>query len=304
VTLQNGRFSLPDTTKKTTTTVNASLSEEAASIRRINTPRLRNLEVYLGERVTLTQSPVLRVDPQGTLVFNGTFDRPEPRGEVRFVRGRLNLFPVPFYLDNSQTSVARFRPELGLNPELDILAYARATEVNTAGSGFLPTNTLKSNSSNPFINEQIVRITARVTGRASKPEIELRSSPPRSRDEIIALLGGSNPILGTGVAFVGSPILTPLEDFFLENLGLDIFTISPTTRTLPSSPGAIALGLGLEVGKDINRDFSLSISQSLTDPSQQTRLSVRYRLSDEVQLRLSTDFKRDVSFSIEYDTRF
>ncbi len=304
IILENGRFSLPDTTKKKTVVFYGPPDPQAetASVQRITSPELNGLEVILGDRLTLVQIPVFRVDTRGKLLLRGTLDAIQPEGEVEFLRGRLNLFPTPFYLDSSYNNVARFRPELGLNPELNLVATARVNEVTFLNDRF--GNTAALNNTPGF--QEVVRVEARVTGRALKPELNLSSSPPRAQADIVALLGGGSAgaLLNTGASFVTSPLFNPVEEFVLETLSLDEFRIGPTTRTIPGSAGAIALGIGLEVGKDINRQFSLSISQSLTDPSQLTRLNIRYRLTDSVQLRLGTDFSRDVTASIDYETQF
>lgn len=305
VILSNGRFSIPD--QKT-----LAAASRASSVAKIESPKLDNLQVILGDRVSLLQPPALRVDTQGYLILNGTLLAPTAEGTIKFVRGRLSLFANPFYLDSAQENTARFRPESGLNPELDILAFARVTEVNVFNESLLSTSSGTNDPNrlynpNLFNSQQTIRISARVTGRATQPDINLRSVPPRSERDILALLGGINSadsLVGAGAAFVSSPLLAPLEDFFLENLSLDQFRVSPTTRTIPGSPGAFTLGVGLEVGKDLNRNLSVSVTQSLTDPTQRVRVNLRYRLSDEFNFRLSTDFFRDVSGSIEFETRF
>ncbi|WP_218080578.1 translocation/assembly module TamB domain-containing protein [Anthocerotibacter panamensis] len=309
VILENGRFGLPERGSKPTQNL-PSPPRATVALKRIDAPALKDLQVVLGDRVTLVQAPFLRVDTRGELVLKGTLDNIQPEGEVQLVRGRLELFSTAFFLDNSWPNSARFRPSLGLDPELNLRADARATEVSIFGTtlanpaGFSGART--SFTAAPG-TQQLVRISARVSGRSSKPEVDLRSSPPRSQDEIVTLLGGGSAeslLLGTGASFVSSPLFNRLEEFFLENVGLDEFRISPTTRLIPGTAGAFALGVGLEVGKDITRELSLSLSQNLTDPSQLSRLSLRYRVNDAIQLRLSTDFSSDVSFSVEYETRF
>jgi translocation and assembly module TamB len=299
VTLSKGTLGLP--TEKPQET--ASL-ETTARVRQISSPKLQNLNVVLGQDINLVQRPVLRFLTKGNLVLSGTLAEPKAQGEVQFLSGRLNLFSSPFYLERGRKNVARFNPEQGLDPDLDIRVTGRASEVT------LPTaqgsNRRVLESSITTGSQRTVRITATVTGRASKFRTELRSSPPRTQDEIITLLGGNVAgQLGAGIyTLAGSALVSPLEDFILERLALDEFQISALTQTDPAIPGAFRLGVGLEVAKDLSYNFGLSATQNLTDPNQPTRFNIQYRFNDEILLRLGSDFKNDTSGSIEYETRF
>jgi translocation and assembly module TamB len=299
VTLSRGTLGLP--TEKPQETANL---ETTARVRQIASPKLQDLNVILGQDINLVQRPVLRFLTKGNLVLSGTLAEPKALGEVQFLSGRLNLFSSPFYLERGRKNIARFKPEQGLDPDLDIRVTGRASEVN------LPTaqgsNRRVLESSITTGSQRTVRITATVTGRASKFTTELRSSPPRTQDEIITLLGGNVAgQLGAGVyALAGSALVSPLEDFILERLALDEFQISALTQTDPAIPGAYRLGVGLEVAKDLSYNFGLSATQNLTDPNQPTRFNIQYRFDDQILLRLGSDFKNDTSGSIEYETRF
>jgi translocation and assembly module TamB len=299
VTLSKGTLGLPTDKPQET----ASL-ETTARVRQISSPKLQDLNVVLGQDINLVQRPVLRFLTKGNLVFSGTLAEPKALGEVQFLSGRLNLFSSPFYLERGRKNVARFKPEQGLDPDLDIRVTGRASEVTLPTSQGSNRRVLESSITTG--SQRTVRITATVTGRASKFATELRSSPPRTQDEIITLLGGNVAgQLGAGIyTLAGSALVSPLEDFILERLALDEFQISALTQTDPAIPGAFRLGVGLEVAKDLSYNFGLSATQNLTDPNQPTRFNIQYRFNDEILLRLGSDFKNDTSGSIEYETRF
>ena len=74
-------------------------------------------------------------------------------------------------------------------------------------------------------------------------------------------------------------------------------------QTASSSSGAGSLGLGLEVGFDITRNISASIIRVLS-ANQPTEFTVRYRLSDKILLRGSSNFQGDNRVTAEYELRF
>jgi translocation and assembly module TamB len=299
VTLSKGNLGLPSGIPE-----DPARLETTARVRQIASPKLQDLKIVLGQDINLVQRPVLRFLTKGNLVLSGTLAEPKALGEVQFLSGRLNLFSSPFYLERGRKNVARFSPEQGLDPDLDIRVVGRASEVTLPTAEASNRRVLESSITTG--SQRTVRITASVTGKASKFNTELRSSPPRTQDEIVSLLGGNVAgQLGAGVyALAGSALVSPIEDFILERLALDEFQISALTQTDPAVPGAYRLGVGLEVAKDLSYNFGLSLTQNLTDPTQPTRFNLQYRVDDSILLRTGSDFKNDTSASIEYETRF
>ncbi len=300
VTLSRGNLGLPNGKSGEV----ASL-ETTARVRQIASPKLEDLQVVLGQDINLVQRPVIRFLTKGNLILSGTLAEPKAKGEVQFISGRLNLFSAPFYLERGRKNTARFIPEQGLDPTLDLRVTGRASEVTLPNTEASNRRVLESSITTG--TQRTVRITANITGRASKFTTDLRSSPPRTQDEIITLLGGNVAAgqLGAGIyALAGSALVSPIEDFILERLALDEFQISALTQTDPAIPGAFRLGVGLEVAKDLSYNFGLAATQNLTDPTQPTRFNLQYRFNDDILLRLGSDFKNDTSGSIEYETRF
>jgi len=146
----------------------------------------------------------------------------------------------------------------------------------------------------------------------------LRSSPSRSETEIVALLGGSFvQTLGQGDStlaianLAGAGLFNNLQSAITNATGLSEFRLFPTrirsneavTASSGSASGAGSLGLGLEVGVDITRNISASIIRILS-ANQPTEFNVRYRLSDKILLRGSTDFQGENRGTVEYELRF
>ena len=316
VTLSRGNLGLP--TDKPPEAA-ASL-ETTAGVEQIDSPKLQDLNVVLGQDIYLVRRPILRFLTKGNLVLSGTLAEPKAEGDVQFLSGRLNLFSTPFYLERGRNNVARFIPAQGLDPDLDIRVTGRAQDVTLPISQkpvINPTDPVVLQSTFTTGAQRTIRITAAVSGRASKFKTELSSSPPRTEGEIIALMGGNlGGQLGVGIyALAGSALVSPIEDFFQQNLALDEFQINTLTQTDPAIPGAFRLGVGLAVAKDLSNNFAVGLTQNLTDPNQPTRFNIQYRVNDQIILRLGgspfvnttndTDTnKYNLSGSIEYETRF
>lgn len=284
-----------------------------------------NLRVTLGDRVQVTRAPLLNFLAAGDLTLNGSVGNLRPQGLVRFQRGQVNLFTTQFRVDRGESNYAQFKPDQGLDPDLNVNLVTTVTEVtgsrinslsnsqgsqdsSLSGRGDVPVGTLGSLES--------VRIQARVRGRASQltrdfeNNVELTSSPARNQDEIIALIGG-----GLGNAqnegdstlalanLAGSAFFSNFQGLFDNLLGNRVdFRLFPTV--LPSQSGNSALNLGAEVGYDVTRKISLSALQVLTDPGEPTQLNARYQFTDNVNLRSSINLEGDIGALVEYRLRF
>jgi translocation and assembly module TamB len=158
---------------------------------------------------------------------------------------------------------------------------------------------------------QTVRIEARVEGPASQLEdnLELTSSPARTKTEIVALLGGSFvDTLGRGdttlglVNLAGSALLSNFQGVIGDALGLSEFRLFPTIISDEKRRNS-TLGLSAEAGVDIGRNLSVSVSKELTT-DQPFQYGLRYRINEKTLLRGSTDFSGDSRAEVQYETRF
>jgi translocation and assembly module TamB len=226
----------------------------------------------------------------------------------------VNLFVTRFTLARGYEQTATFTPSQGLDPELDIRLIASVAEVTRSR---LPSSPLSSEINDaPSLATnlgalQTVRIQARATGPASQlvDNLELTSSPARSRTEIVALIGGGFiDTLGRGDStlaianLAGSALLTNIQDAIGNAIGASEFRLFPTTVIAEKSRTS-TLGLGAEVGIDISRNFSASVLKVLT-AEQPAQYNLRYRVNDKVLLRGSTDFSGDSRAVAEFEARF
>ncbi len=280
--------------------------------------KFQNLALRLGDRVQVVNPPILNFLASGDLTINGSLSDLKPKGIIRLKAGQVNLFTTQFNLQRGYPQTAEFVENQGLNPNLDVRLIASLPE-STGGrisSGALSSEI--SDSVTPttrFGGVQTVRVQAKVRGLASKlfDNLELTSSPARSRSEIVALLGGGFiATLGRGDStlgianLAGSALLTNLQTVIGNALGLSEFRLF-TTLTQDSrkreSRSSSSLGLAAEGAIDLTPTVSLSVLKILTS-DEPAQFGVRYRLNENFLLRSSTDFAGDSRAVVEYEARF
>ncbi|MBV5261062.1 translocation/assembly module TamB [Synechococcus moorigangaii CMS01] len=333
LTLQDGRIFLTDNQEETprngstqqTPAQNKQLPTDTAQPqKRISNIDLRaitefvNLKITLGDRVQITRQPILNFLASGDLTLNGTLDNLRPSGVIQLDRGQVNLFATQLRLGGNRNT-ATFTPNFGLDPELNLTLETSLLENSRFFLADTDPLSAEIRDTSVFGPGRIgtietIRIQARVQGRASNLDenIELTSSPPRSETELISLLGGSFLENFTGGStnetlalanLAGSALLSNIQNWVGNALGLSELRLFPTVITEDEGESSSTLGIGAEISANITPDFSLSVLQILNS-SQPTQFGLRYRVNDEIFVRGSTDLNNDNRFSVEYDLRF
>jgi translocation and assembly module TamB len=283
-----------------------------------------DFKISLGENVRIQSAPVgqlfdaplLDVGVTGTLALNGELDSLEsirPNGVITLTGGAIDLYTNRFTLDRGYKQTATFKPSQGLDPTLDVRLVTKVTETNRAvnpPSAIFPE---EQNIPSParFGTVRTIRVIATAQGPASRLNdiIELKSSPPRSDTQLIALLGGSviEGVTGDSTLLLANlasaEIFNEIQRTVTEATGLNEFRLYPARLENNGSSGASALGLGLEIGLDITNNVSASLTRVLA-ADQPTRLGVNYRVNDNLLLRGETDFQDSSAIRFEYEVRF
>jgi translocation and assembly module TamB len=312
IVLSNGRVFIPSGTQTVVTAPDDAGTTETSVF---SPPRLSNFLLTLGNNLLVTREPVLNFVVRGDLRVNGTFDDLRPEGTVDLLSGQVNLFTTQFNLARGYDSQATFSPSMGLNPYVDVQLTTSVPEVSQnpfQNTTALSQSEIADRPITDFGTLQTVRVQASVRGPADQifENLELTSSPRRSENEIIALLGGSFvDTLGQGngvlaiANLASSALLTNIQTFIANTLGLSDFRLFPTTIS-SSRDRTSSFGIAAELGFDITSDLSVSVLQILTDDSIPTQFNLRYRLSDEFLLRGSTNLSGDSQAVLEFETRF
>ncbi|WP_208339313.1 translocation/assembly module TamB domain-containing protein, partial [Aetokthonos hydrillicola] len=156
--------------------------------------QLSNLELTLGKDVEISLRPIISFKATGALDVNGAFNAPVPEGTITLKGGGVNLFATQFNLANGYSQTATFRASQPRDPDLNV--YLSTNLVDTAPPQ-VRTSPLSSEINDPFVTSfdpiTTIRVDAKVNGPASQlnENLELTSSPTRSKAEIVALLGGT-----------------------------------------------------------------------------------------------------------------
>ncbi len=276
---------------------------------------LDNLKVVLGNNLRIVQQPILNFVATGAIDIGGTVDRPRPSGQVRLVRGQLNLFTTQFLLARGFEQTATFTPSQGLDPTLNLRLIALVPEI----TGSLVVSNPQANEIAISLEDSsgrlnTVRVTATLNGPASQinNNLVLTSEPRRTQAEIIGLLGGSYVgLLGQGDPLFGITAIASSALFgrfqgaitqLGQLIGLSELRIFPAIVT-SSATELPELGFAVEGIVDIGNNLSVSASRvvGVDDPF---RFGLLYRVSDQLRVRGSTDLNRDNRIQIEFESRF
>jgi translocation and assembly module TamB len=283
-----------------------------------------DFKINLGENVRVQSAPVgqlfdaplLDIGATGTIALNGDLDSLDsirPDGVITLTGGAIDLYTNRFTLDRGYQQTATFKPDQGLDPILDVRLVTKVTETNRAvnpPSAIFPE---EQNIPSParFGTVRTIRVIATAKGPASRLNdiVELKSSPPRSDTQLIALLGGSviEGVTGDSTLLLANlasaEIFNEIQRTVTEVTGLNEFRLYPARLENNSSSGASALGLGLEIGLDITNNVSTTLTRVLA-ADQPTRLGVNYRVNDNLLLRGETDFQDSSAIRFEYEIQF
>ncbi|WP_373541252.1 translocation/assembly module TamB domain-containing protein [Chamaesiphon sp.] len=322
VQLSNGQVFLPDTSSTTTTTVLGIQPAIPAAPPNANALQLRNLQVTLGDNLQITRAPILNFVATGKIDLDGTIDNPRPFGQVQLQKGSVNLFTTQFRLA-SGAQTADFFPTLGADPVLNLRLFARTLE--SATNPLIQKNSNARIDANGEINRpadfyttnfgsvQTVQVEARIAGLASQltQRLELTSSPARSQPEIVLLLGGalaerltSGGDLGLGaISLASSNLLNSIQDRIGDVLNLSDFRLYPAITKGSTTSANSTFGIAAEIGTEITPKFSASVFKILTN-SESPFYSLRYRVSDQILIRGSTNLFGENRAIVEFEQRF
>jgi translocation and assembly module TamB len=291
-------------------------SSSTATSNENNPVQFQDLEVELGQDVTLEQFGLLSLLANGKLKLKGTIDRPIPTGQLNLPRGQFNLFTNKFRLTGDK-NVAKFNGSTDANVNLNLSTKVLETSrlPVTVGNERREVSDTFSTSLGQVQSVQIeATIKELPLSQLKLDDAEfLRSKPPRSKDEILLLLSNGLGKITAGEEAVGNGLLSLAGTSLLSSfgdlqaavgdlLGLSDFRLYPSFSQSPTSTTS-TLGLAGEVGVNVSDSLSVSLFQILTgsDPPQ---YSVRYQINNQLLLRGSSNFSGDGRVLMEFEQRF
>lgn len=316
VILSQGKVTLPSEQTATLPTDTTNTTQPPVDV------SLNGLKLTLGDNIQVMTPPILNAplinfNAKGTIELNGSLaslDDIRPQGTIDLTGGQVNLYTSQLRLDRGYPQRAIFVPSEGLNPILDVRLFTRVPETLRFVSppSAFPAEQTEALSPSRLGSVRTIRITAIVRGPASEINdiIKLQSSPSRSQNELVALLGGSviqgiqddSTLVLANIASTG--LFGKLQQNVINATGLTEFRIYPSRIAERGSKGtASALGVGIEVGLDVTDNAYVSLSRVLA-ADQPFQFNINYRLNDNILLRGVTNFRNESEIRFEYETRF
>jgi translocation and assembly module TamB len=282
-----------------------------------NSTEFNNLELTLGDNIQLVRPPILNFLATGSLTLNGTTSQPRPKGTITLKSGQVNLFASQLRLDRGEDNSAQFSPVRGLDPYLNIQLISSATEtvrdaLRTESSSSSSSEIIEPFSAN-LDSLQTIRIRANIQGYASQlaNNIELTSTPPRSQQEIVTLLGGGFVnTLGRGdttlglANLAGSAVFGSLQNVITDRLGVSEFRIfSAPLIDEEERLSRNQFGIAAEAAIDLTNDLSFS-TQKILNSDRPFQFGLQYRVNNNIVIRGSSNFSDDSRAVIEFEQRF
>ncbi|MBE9140246.1 translocation/assembly module TamB domain-containing protein [Nodosilinea sp. LEGE 07088] len=252
--------------------------------------QLDNLQIAL-DQTQIRAVPVMSMGLAGGLTLNGSLSALSADGAIALTNGWINTITAEFFLEPGRDNRVLFRPENGLDPDLDVVLAARVPlqrqyNINRLNSttGAAEEPTYNQLASATVLDE--LQIEARLQGQVSDlvNNFTLVSSPPYVQDQLLSMvtggylagLGGTEPGLALGsnllAAFTADSQDAIARAFGLQRLRLGGATVLPTDNK-------DTLGLGLGVTAGITPNLSASLVQVLNQ-NQPLVLNARYRIND------------------------
>ncbi|MGK7895655.1 MAG: translocation/assembly module TamB domain-containing protein [Xenococcus sp. (in: cyanobacteria)] len=307
ITLEDGIFLLSNTTATSPADL---LQEEGLAA----VTEYKNLQLELGKNIKISQPPIMTFFATGTLDLEGTFLQPLPEGTINVNRGQVNLFTTQLNLAQGEENTARFTRSNGLDPYLNISLEGSAIETTQNRITRDPLSAeIEDNPTYSLGTIDTVRISAKVDGLASQiaNKIQLTSSPPRSKTQILSLLGGGfvdtlgrgNSTLGLA-NLAGSALFGSLNSEFNEAFPLGEIRLFPTQIIEDNQERDFRDALAGELAINVTEQFSFSVLKVLNIGDIPPQYGIRYNFNENFVLRGSSNFEDESRTILEYELRF
>ena len=282
---------------------------------------LQSLTVVLGPELELQASTVANFSIAGQVRLTGPVGPDlQAIGLVEFLQGWVNLFTSQFRLEPNTRNVALFTPSLGLIPYLDMAMWSQEADTRQ-GQGGNPASISAdeiTGSTTTFDRLHLVRIQAVLEGPADDfPAIlRLQSKPPRSQEELVALIGGNsvNRLVqgSTGsrlFSVVGQPLLEPVLNQVSHALGQRVaFAISPTSLIPPgdsdSQPATPEFVLAGELGLNLSDRLDMAVLGALNRNDLPAQVQLSIQLTPALAAEITTERGGYVKGVLQFSSRF
>lgn len=253
-----------------------------------------NVSLRVGEDVVISP-PSLELTVTGAGTLTGTLAQPNIQGmELKIASGEISLATARLSINPGGTIRVSYAAPSPPDISLDFQAKASVFAVNS------------------LRQRERYQITMRVTGQASKPQIDLSSSPPGlTREQMLAALGhlpglftsaeaGLQQELAGALTAVGaSTLFAPIESLFIQKLGFEQFSLEYS----PIYP------LSLYVSRHLAGNWYLAFYRQITTAliaphDTQYQVVLSYRLKSIYEFSVGADDQQTLIFQVGYARAF
>ena len=272
-----------------------------------------NLRLVFGPKLGVSVGPLAAFTTQGRLTLNGALDPSlQVQGVVQLLTGRVSFFTTSFSLDRKVANVAVFTPSMGLIPYVDVALTSRVSDSVTVGPGnnAVSSEIFETNGTGSFGTGgqlRLVTVMVEATGPADRlaDNLELRSSPPMPRAQLLGLIGGNSlaGLSGSGggaalAAVLGQSLLTPVigtfTDAFSQRLQFALYPtyLSPQIKDdqeRVSGQVPPQLALVTEFGLDLTDRFNFSVLAAPNRNDIPPLGTLSYQISPNLSLQGAVD---------------
>lgn len=263
------------------------------------------------EPTQISALPLLSLELAGEVALSGPLSQPAATGQLDLSRGWINTVTTEFLLESDRQNRVVFRPESGLDPDLDLVFSAvvplqrRYSLPSADWSG----STAEIADLDPLASTTVfdeITVRAIAQGPASRlfEQLMLSSFPKQTEASLLNMaFGGYLADLGSSESglVLASNLLTGftagLQDELAQALSLRSLRLSATT-VLPAAQGD-TLGYGVSLNLGITEGLAATLVQVLSQ-SQPAELNLRYRINNQWSIWGSTNLGNQHRAFLEY----
>lgn len=291
----NEAASLPDHLRETQAGTEDKVEEKREQRRSSVAIQLRNLKLYLGPELRVVYPLILNFAVSGEVELNGLADPQciKPKGTLTFENGDVNLVATQVRLNRDHPNRARFEPEQGLDPSLDLALVGADWQLKIQGRARNWQDNLVLTST-----------------RSGEPDALTRSEAARVFESQLAdsLLEGDGQLAFKKLAAATVETLMPkIEgkgEFGQARWRLvsapqipNLLSLDPTTDPFKSLAN---LSFGTEVEVQLGKRLQASVVRQLKESEMATQWTLLYQLNNKLRILFSSIPSVDNRLLFEY----
>ncbi|BBN05669.1 hypothetical protein MPTK1_3g15020 [Marchantia polymorpha subsp. ruderalis] len=257
--------------------------------------RLRGLKLVLGPELRMVYPLILNFAVSGELELNGYADplRVKPRGTLTFENGDVNLVATQVRLNKDHPNRAKFEPEQGLDPSLDLALMGADWQLKVQGRARNWQDNIVVSSTRSGEQDALTRMEAARVFESQLAESLLEGDGQLAFKKLAAATVETlMPRIETKGEF-GQARWRLVSAPQIPNL----LSLDPTTDPFKSLAN---LSFGAEVEVQLGKHLQASVVRQLKESEMATQWTLLYQLNSKLRLLFSSIPSVDNRLLFEY----